>query len=63
MDSKRPVGRPRKSGSKKTAFSCSILPETASEAIKVFGSIGKAVEWAVNNQNGSSSSKSGNERF
>ena len=35
----RPVGRPRKSGSKKTAFSCSILPETASEAIKIFGSI------------------------
>ena len=46
----RPVGRPRKSGSKKTAFSCSILPETASEAIKIFGSIGKAVEWAVNSK-------------
>lgn len=44
---KQSVGRPEKKGEKKTSRSISILPSSIRKANKLFGTIGEAVEYAI----------------
>lgn len=43
-----PVGRPKKGNEKRSCYGASLEPSTAEQAKQIFGSVGKAVEWAVN---------------
>lgn len=42
-----PVGRPKKGNEKRSCYGASLEPSTAEQAKQIFGSVGKAVEWAV----------------
>lgn len=47
MKQSNPVGRPKKGNEKRSCYGASLEPSTAEQAKQIFGSVGKAVEWAV----------------
>jgi hypothetical protein len=47
MKQNNPVGRPKKGNEKRSCYGASLEPATAEQARLIFGSVGKAVEWAV----------------